>query len=72
MKWEKPDGGVQHTSDGRYCVMRATTEPEIWVAYAFSAFGTTADKVGEPLPSIEAARRCCELHEEQFVLRRRA
>lgn len=69
MKWNPPDGGVQHSADRRYVVMRATTDPEIWVAYAISAFGNTAEKIGEPLPNIEGARECCEQYEP---LRKRA
>lgn len=73
MKWLPPDGGLQRTADQRYCIMRATTDPEQWVAYEFSAFGTTAEKIGEPLANIAEARQCCEDHETMLVsLKRRA
>lgn len=62
MKWDKADGGLQYSSDHRYCIMRATTEPENWVAYAFSQFGTTAQKLGETKTD-EEARHLCEVHE---------
>lgn len=68
MKWLPPDGGVQHTADKRYCIMRATTEPENWIAYAFSQFRTIAEKLGE-MNSASDAREVCEEHE---VLRKRA
>lgn len=67
IKWNSPDGGLQHSADNRYCIMRATTDPEQWVAYLFSAFGTTAEKIGEPLSDIQAARKCCEAHEALLV-----
>jgi hypothetical protein len=62
MKWNKPDGGVQHSTDGRYTIHRATTAPEKWIAYALSAFGTTAEKVAE-VDTDEEARQWCDEHE---------
>jgi hypothetical protein len=60
VKWETPNGPVQHTSDGRYCVQRATSED--WIAYSLSAFGTTAQKLGERKSDV-AARGLCEAEE---------
>jgi len=38
MKWDKPNGAVQHTSDKHYCVMQATEEN--WIAYELIQNGT--------------------------------
>lgn len=69
MKWDVPDGAVQWSSDRRYHVQRATSG--YWIAYAMSAFGTGAEKLGEHNTD-EAARQCCDDYERQMLALRRA
>lgn len=68
MKWEKPTGSTQHSSDGCFCIVQANSMD--WIAYALTPYGT-----GEELgvrPTDEAARSCCEDHEREMTALRRA
>lgn len=58
MKWDKPNGSTQATSDGRYNIVQANSQD--WVAYLFTPFGH-AETLGER-KSDEEARQCCEDH----------
>ena len=58
MKWDKPTGCTQHTSDGRYCIMAANSKD--WVAYLLGY--TCANDLGTR-NSDEDARQLCEANE---------
>lgn len=62
MKWEKPQGATQHTTDGRYVIVQANTQH--WVAYELHA--TTAKDLGTRTTD-EAAREVCEAYEAQLT-----
>jgi len=63
MKWDKPNGAVQHTTDKRYCVVQATEEN--WIGYELTPFGTSRDLGVEPTD--EKARALCEQHENMLA-----
>jgi len=63
MKWDKPNGAVQHTTDKRYCVIQATEGN--WIGYELTPFGTSRDLCVEPTD--EKARELCEQHENMLV-----
>lgn len=67
MKWEKQDGSVQRSSDGRYVCVQANSQHVI--AYALTPYGTGQD-LGA-CPSMEVGRQRCEDHERQ-IFRKRA
>lgn len=63
MKWDKPTGSTQATTDGRYAVVHATETN--WVAYELTPYGT-----GEDLGTRDTdlkARALCEAHEAQLT-----
>lgn len=60
MKWEKPTGSTQHSSDGNYCIVQANSQD--WVAYRMHF--TTAHDLGARKSEAEA-RQCCEDHARQ-------
>lgn len=60
MKWDKPNGGVQHSADKRYSIVQATETGPIWIAYALGP--TAATQIGTT-NSDELARELCEGHE---------
>lgn len=70
MKWEKPTGPVQMSSDGRYTIQHATETN--WVAYVIPQYGKPQD-LGARDTDIKA-RGLCEAHEAQLTAahRRRA
>lgn len=70
MKWEKPQGSTQHTTDGRYCIVQANSQD--WVAYQLTPYGTGKDLGTRP--SDAEARTLCDLYETQLQTehRRRA
>jgi hypothetical protein len=63
MKWDRPNGSVQHTADKRYCVVQATEEN--WIGYELTPFGTSVD-LGTGSTD-ERARALCEQHENMLV-----
>lgn len=63
MKWEKPQGSTQHTTDGRYCIVQANSQD--WVAYELTAFGAAKDLATKPTD--EDARKVCEAYEAQLT-----
>jgi len=63
MKWDKPNGAVQHTSDKHYCVMQATEEN--WVAYELVQNGTSHD-LGVATTD-QRARALCEAHHNRLA-----
>lgn len=69
MKWDKPNGTVQWSADHRYHIQEATSG--FWIAYAVSAFGNDAEKLGE-CGSDEEARECCDDYERQMTALRRS
>ncbi len=69
MKWDKPDGGVQYSSDRRYSIVRAVETGPIWIAYAMGP--TTAAQLGTT-NSEELARQMCEDDERELLVLRRA
>jgi hypothetical protein len=60
VKWNKPDGGVQHSTDGRYGIVRAAETGPIWIAYAL---GPTAGQQLGTTNDDGLAREICEGHE---------
>ncbi len=62
MKWEKPAGSTQHSSDGRYAIVKANNQD--WIAYQLNA--TTGKDLGRA-ESDEKARALCESHESQLI-----
>jgi hypothetical protein len=68
VKWNKPDGGVQHTADGRYSIVRAVETGPIWIAYRMGP--TTAPQIGTT-NSDELARQLCEDHERLLLSARK-
>ena len=62
MKWENPTGSTQTTSDGRYCIVRATENN--WVAYLMGY--TLARDLGTRDTDLKA-RAVCEAHEAQLT-----
>jgi len=62
VKWEKPAGSTQHSSDGRYVIVQANTQH--WVAYQLHA--TTATDLGTSETDLKA-RALCEAHESQLI-----
>lgn len=63
MKWDKPQGSTQHTTDGRYAIVQANSRD--WIAYEITPFGTGRDLATKPTD--EEARAVCEAHEAQLV-----
>ena len=63
MKWDKPNGSVQHTTDKRYCIVQATEGN--WIGYELTPFGTSRDLCVESTD--ERARALCEADEARFV-----
>jgi len=62
MKWEKPNGPIQQTADGRYLIMRANSQH--WVAYLLGY--TIANDLGTRDSDLKA-RALCEAHEAQLA-----
>jgi hypothetical protein len=58
MKWEKPNGSTQVSSDGMYCIVHANSQH--WVAYELTKF-STGNELGVRSTD-ELARQCCEDH----------
>ena len=67
MKWLPPNGSTQHTADGRYAVVQATSQH--WVAYKLTPYGTGEDLGNKPTDA--DARGLCESHEAELVRRMR-
>lgn len=68
MKWEKPSGSTQATSDGRYLIVQANERD--WVAYELAP--TTGQELAVKRTD-EEARAACESHEALLVsMRKRA
>ena len=61
MKWDKPAGSTQQSSDGRYVIVQANSQD--WVAYRMGY--TCAQDLGTS-HSDEEARKLCESHESQL------
>jgi hypothetical protein len=59
MKWDKPSGSTQHSSDGRYAIVQANSQD--WIAYQLHA--TTGKDLGRA-DSDEKARELCESHSQ--------
>lgn len=73
MKWLPANGGVQKSADGKYSIVRATQEPEIWIAYAISPFKNVGEELPPPKSCAADAREICEDFECQMEsLRKRA
>lgn len=68
MKWDKPTGAIQMSSDGRYTIQHATEHN--WVAYAIPKYGM-AEKLGERDSDVKA-RACCIAHEATLYAKRTA
>jgi hypothetical protein len=62
MKWDKPAGSTQHTTDGRYVIVQANSQD--WIAYQLHA--TTAKDLGTRDTDLKA-RALCEAHESQLI-----
>ena len=62
MKWDKPNGSVQQTADGRYVIVQANSQD--WVAYQMGY--TCAKDLGTRETDLKA-RALCEAHESQCV-----
>lgn len=60
MKWERPQGSIQRTADGRYEVQWVNSEQ--WVAYELGP--TTGIELGVA-KSDDAGRQLCEDHERK-------
>ena len=69
MKWDKPTGSIQQSHDGCYVIMRATSEPENWVAYSIPTYATPA-KLGEFKSDTDARGRCEDDEREMMALRK--
>jgi hypothetical protein len=67
MKWDKPNGSVQHTADKHYCVVQATENN--WIAYELTPYGTGAELGVKPTDF--QARACCESHEARLIAEHR-
>ena len=66
MKWEKPTGPVQMSSDGRYTIQHATESN--WVAYAIPQYGK-AEPLGTRDTDVKA-RGLCVAHEARLTAAR--
>lgn len=62
MKWEKPTGSVQQSTDGRYVIVQANSQH--WVAYLMGY--TCASDLGTRDSDLKA-RALCEAHEAQLT-----
>jgi len=62
MKWDKANGSVQQSADGRYVIVQANSQD--WVAYQM---GYTCAKDLGTRDSDLKARGLCEAHEAQLV-----
>lgn len=62
MKWEKPTGSVQQSTDGRYVIVQANSQH--WVAYLMGS--TCASDLGTRDSDLKA-RALCEAHEAQLT-----
>jgi len=69
MKWDKPNGAVQHSAHGRYSIVRAVETGPVWIAYSMGP--TTAAQLGTT-NSDELARQICEDDERDLLALRRA
>lgn len=58
MKWDKPTGAVQYSTNRAFCVVKANTQS--WIAYQMGA--TTAEDLGTKSTDREA-RELCEVRE---------
>lgn len=68
MKWLLPTtGGVQHSADKRYCIVKANERD--WVAYELAP--TTGTELAVKRTDAEA-RAACEAHERLLVMRQGA
>lgn len=66
MKWDKPDIPTQHSTDKRYCIVRAMEG--IWHAYHIPKGATVAEQLGIANCEEEARQLC----EDDEPLRKRA
>lgn len=62
MKWDKPQGSTQATTDGRYVIVQANSQD--WVAYLMGY--TTAKDLGTRDSDVKA-RELCESHESHLI-----
>jgi len=62
MKWDKANGSVQQSADGRYVIVQANSRD--WVAYQMGY--TCAQDLGTRDSDLKA-RGLCEAHEAQLV-----
>jgi hypothetical protein len=67
MKWEKPIGPVQMSSDGRYSIQHPIGIT--WIAYSIATVGTPA-KLGEFDSDEKAKERCDDDERELTALRK--
>lgn len=67
MKWDKPTGSTQTTTDGRYVIVKANSQD--WVAYRM---GYTVAKDLGTSDTDEKSRALCEAHEAQLTAHRRS
>lgn len=63
MKWDKLNGSVQQSSDGRYVIVRANETNPDWIAYLMGY--TCGSELGTKRSDAEA-RQLCEAHELQL------
>lgn len=68
MKWNKPDGGVQLSADGRYSIVRAVETGPVWIAYAL---GPTVGRQIATTNSDELARQFCDDDEASLIRERK-
>lgn len=66
MKWDKPTGAVQYSSNRAYCVVQANSQN--WIAYQMGI--TTAEDLGTT-DTDERARALCEERENRSESARR-
>lgn len=67
MKWDKPDGSMQWSTDKRYSIVRAAETGPIWIAYRMGP--TTGEEIATT-NSDELARTMCEDHERALLTAR--
>lgn len=60
MKWDRPLGSTQSTTDGRYVIVQANSRD--WVAYQMGY--TIVNELGVRDSDLKA-RACCEAYEAQ-------
>lgn len=63
MKWDKPNGSTQWSTDKRYFIVQANSQQ--WIAYIKTS-PATGDQLGEKATDAEA-REVCEEHERDML-----